>query len=97
MPHFWTDYENPQNLGYFMIVIDPSKFLPLELFEEKVDAILDEFKACPASEGVERVLVAGEIEHKKAAVSRAEGVEISDAVVEELRRVGESFGVKAPF
>lgn len=97
MPHFWTDYDNPQNLAYFMIVIDPSKFLPLALFEERVDSILDEFKTCPSQEGVERVLIAGEIEHEKEATSRAKGVDVSDTVVEEIRKVGKAFGVKAPF
>lgn len=96
-PSFWNDYERPQDLGYFMVVIDPSKFLPLPLFRERVDAMLEEFKNCPTAPGTERVYVAGEIEAEKERKSAELGVEISDAVAEELRRVGETYGVPADF
>lgn len=96
-PHFWTDYEHPQNVGYFLIVIDPSKFLPLDTFTERVDNMLEEFKACPPAPGVERVYIPGEIEAQKERISKENGIEISDAVALELRAVGERFGVKAQF
>lgn len=96
-PHFWTDYEHPQNVGYFITVIDPSKFLPLEEFEDRVDDMLEEFKNCPTAPGVSRVFVPGEIEAGKERVSAAEGIELSDAIVDELRRVGKEFGVEADF
>ena len=96
-PHFWTDYEHPQNVGYFITVIDPSKFLPLEEFEDRVDDMLEEFKNCPTAPGVSRVFVPGEIEAGKERVSAAEGIELSDAIADELRRVGKEFGVEADF
>lgn len=96
-PHFWTDYEHPQNIGYFMVVIDPGKFLPVEEFTGRVDDMLEEFKACPPAAGVERVYVPGEIEAGKERVSLELGIELSDAVAEELRAVGETYGVKANF
>jgi len=96
-PHFWTDYDHPQNIGYFMVVIDPDKFLPREEFEDRVDTMLEEFKHCPTAPGVSRVFIPGEIEAGKERTSAAEGIEISDAVAEELRRVGKSFGVEADF
>ncbi len=92
-PHFWTDYEHPQNVGYFLVVIDPDKFLPREQFLERVDDMLDEFRACPPAPGVERVYIPGEIEAAKRAVSLEKGIELSDAVANELRSVGESYGV----
>jgi len=96
-PSFWNDYENPQNLGYFMLVIDPEKFLPLDVFKSRVDNTLEEFKACPTAPGVERVYIAGEIEAEKERESRKLGVEISDAVAAELRKVGETYGVPVTF
>lgn len=96
-PHFWTDYEHPQNVGYFIVVIDPSKFLPLEEFESRVDDMLEEFKACPPAPGVERVLIPGEIEDQKEQLSARMGIEISDAVAAELRHVGDTYGVNAYF
>lgn len=96
-PHFWTDYEHPQNVGYFIVVIDPSKFLPLQEFEERVDTMLDEFKDCPPASGAKRVYIPGEIEAEKERKSQVEGIEISDAVVDELRRVGAEYGVPVNF
>lgn len=96
-PSFWNDYEHPQDLGYFMLVIDPSKFLPLPVFKERVDAMLEEFKNCPTAPGTERVYVAGEIEAEKERVSKTMGIEISDAVAAELREVGKTYGVEANF
>ena len=96
-PSFWNDYDNPQDLGYFMMVIDPEKFLPLALFRQRVDAMLEEFKNCPTAPGVDRVLVPGQLEAEKERESAALGVEISDAVAAELRLVGETSGVAADF
>lgn len=96
-PSFWNDYDNPQDLGYFMMVIDPEKFLPLPLFRERVDDMLEEFKNCPTAPGVDRVLVPGQLEAERERESIALGVEISDAVVAELRQVGEIYGVTADF
>ncbi len=96
-PHFWTDYEHPQNVGYFIVVIDPSKFLPMEDFLNRVDDMLEEFKACPTAPGAARVYIPGEIEADRERVSRETGIELSDAVAAELRSVGESFGVHAEF
>jgi LDH2 family malate/lactate/ureidoglycolate dehydrogenase len=55
-PHFWTDYEHPQNVGHFIIVIDPRVFCPLDEFKARVDDLLEEFKNCPPAPGVERVI-----------------------------------------
>lgn len=96
-PHFWTDYVHPQNVGYFIVVVDPSKFLPLEEFERRVDDMLDEFKACPPAPGVERVYIPGEIEAEKERVSQRSGIELSDAVAAELRTVGAKYGVPVDF
>jgi len=96
-PSFWNDYENPQNLGYFMMVIDPEKFMPLAMFKERVDDMLEEFKNCPTAPGVDRVRIPGEIEADKERESKEQGVEISDAVAAELKKVGEMYGVPVNF
>lgn len=95
--HFWTDYENPQNIGYFMVVIDPSAFLPEEEFLSRTDDIFDEFKNCPTAPGVREVMIPGEIEGMRQETAMKEGIELSEAVVQELRKVGEKYGVDAGF
>lgn len=95
--HFWTDYENPQDVGYFIVVIDPSKFLPLDTFLDRVDDLLEEFKECPPAPGVKRVMIPGEIEADRERTSAAEGIEVPEAVIRELREVGKEYGVEAAF
>ena len=93
-PHFWTDYEKPQNIGYFMVVIDPSKFMPVEEYKNRVDAILSEFKHCPTAPGVEEVMLPGEIESRKSKINLMEGIELSDTLVHELSEIGKTYDVK---
>ena len=71
--------------------------MPLNDFLSKIDETLDEFKKCPAAPGVERVLIPGEIEANNERISALKGVDLSDAVVEELRNVGREYGVKVLF
>lgn len=95
--HFWSDYDRPQNIGYFIYVIDPSKFVPDGTFTDRVDDMLEEFKNCPTAPGVQRVFIPGEIEAEKGRIAMAQGIELSDAVAEELRQVGAEYGVTPDF
>lgn len=94
---FWHDFEHPQNLGYNMMVIDIEKFLPISVFGERIDRMIEEFKAVPTVPGVESVLIPGEIEDKKQEISEKEGVELSDKLVAELKSVGGLYDVDFPF
>ena len=95
--HFWTDLKNPQDVGYFMIVIDPSKFMPVDKFLQNIDSTLDEFKNCPTAPGVGKVLIPGEIEANHERESAEKGVSLSDAVVDDLRNVGKEYQVEVSF
>ena len=50
-------------------------------------------KESPKAAGVDEIFVAGEIENRKQKTSQAEGVNISDAVIRELREVSEMSGI----
>lgn len=96
-PGFWNDFEHPQNIGYFISVIDPSKFMGLGSFTERVDHMLDDFKACPTAPGVREVMIPGEIEALKMKTGLEMGIELSDIVVNDLVEVGKDYGVEADF
>ncbi|MBQ2896507.1 MAG: Ldh family oxidoreductase [Oscillospiraceae bacterium] len=96
-PGFWTDFEHHQNLGYFICVIDPRKFMPQEAYDAQIDGILDEFKACPTAPGVKEVMIPGEIEHNKYVAGLELGVELSEAVVNDLVETGKRYGIEADF
>lgn len=96
-PGFWDDFEHPQNVGYFICVLDPSKFVDPAVFADRVDRMLDDFKACPPAPGVSEVMIPGEIEASKYKKGLAEGVVLSDAVVKDLVETGAHYGVAADF
>jgi len=95
--NFWKDFENPQNLGYFMGAFDIEKFLPMEIFKERMDKILDDIKSCPPAPGFLEVFIPGEIEHRSTTKKLAEGIELGEGVVTELKSLGEEYRVIWPF
>ena len=95
-PHFWDDFEHPQNIGFFLGAIDIGGFLDLDTFKGRIDQMLDEFKACPTKPGVPEVLLPGEIEQRNYERRIKEGIPLTEAVVADLKRTGESFGVSFP-
>lgn len=96
-PHFWDDFEHPQNIGYFVCVIDPSKFMPVDIFTHRVDSLLDNFKSCPTAPGVKEVMIPGEIEANKYKAGLVDGIELSDVVVADMVETGKRYGITADF
>lgn len=94
-PSFWTDLERPQNIGYFIWVLDPSKFMETDRFLGRVDGILDELKGCPPAPGVREVMIPGEIEAGRERQGLEMGIELSDAVVADMVEAGARYGVTA--
>lgn len=97
IPRVFENLEEPSNIGYFMGVFDISKFVPLDEFKERVDALFDNLKTCPPSEGSSGVMIPGEIEANAAAKNRAEGLELSEPVLKEFLELAEKYGVAYPF
>ena len=54
----------PEGSGWMMILIDPSKFMPLEKFESNVDEYVDMIKNSRKAKGVDEIYVPGELEQK---------------------------------
>lgn len=90
---FWRDFENPQGLGFFMGVLDISKIIPLELFTERVDAMLDRIKNSPKAEGTEEIFIPGEIEQRNTVSANESGIEIGTGVYADLIALAEEYGV----
>ncbi|MDR1903693.1 MAG: Ldh family oxidoreductase [Treponema sp.] len=93
-PHLgnmWNDFVNPQNVGHIFSCIDISKFLPPEEFKKKADQIRREIKALPRNPGVAEIFMPGEIEWKRAAERREQGIAIPETVYQELKQLGEKY------
>jgi LDH2 family malate/lactate/ureidoglycolate dehydrogenase len=95
-PHVGELYNNPtkpQGVGHFFGAIRIDRFRPVPEFKAEMDAMIREVKAQPLAKGVEKIMVAGEPEHKTEMDRREKGVPLSDAVVNDLTKLGANVGV----
>ena len=79
--------------GYLFLALDVSRFLPLAEFRARVDALVRDVRSCAPAEGVERVLVPGELEARRRAERLRSGVPLSSALLEQLDAIGRELGV----
>ncbi len=89
-------FENPtepSEVGYFMGAIDISKFLDVNEFKARVDSVFDEIKAGKPAPGFSEIMIPGEIEYNLTQKSAKEGIDISDAIFNELQRIATSYEV----
>lgn len=86
----------PENTGFFMILIDPTRFLPLELFKQNVDRYIRMMKDSRKAPGVEEIYLPGELEYRAYERKLRDGVAFSDALTGELAQLSADLGILAP-
>jgi len=84
----------PENTGFFMLLIDPSKFRPMDEFKADVDKYIRMMKGSRKAEGVAEIFMPGEIERKNFVKFMETGIEVSDALQKELTELAIKLGVK---
>ena len=82
--------------GYLFVALDIDHFVPLAEFRADVDRLIRDIHESEPAEGVERILVPGELEHQRRAVRLEHGIPLASALVEELDRLGRELGA-GPF
>jgi LDH2 family malate/lactate/ureidoglycolate dehydrogenase len=55
--------------------------------------MVSDIKALPRNEGVSEIFLPGEIEQRRRAERKADGIPVEDVVYEELRELGRKYGV----
>lgn len=91
--NMYENWDEPQNVGHLFVALDIERFIPLPAFLERIGAYIDALKAAPRTEGVDELLYAGELEHRRAEAARAHGVELPAALVEDLNALAERLSV----
>lgn len=95
-PHinnFWSDFENPQNVGHYFLAIDINKFIPYELFLDRITQLIAELKGLPKSPDAEEIYMPGEIEIHTCEQRKAEGMPLSESVYQELAELAARYEV----
>jgi L-2-hydroxycarboxylate dehydrogenase (NAD+) len=81
-----------ENTGFFIILIDPSRFMPIEDFKLETDRYIGMMKGSRKAEGVDEIFVPGEIEFRKFRENRDKGMSFSDALEKELTGLSMQLG-----
>ncbi len=82
-----------ENTGFFLLLIDPSRFMPIEDFKRSADRYIRMVKASRKAEGVDEIFLPGEIERKKFKEFMMTGIEVSEALQAELTQLSRKLGV----
>ena len=75
--------------GLFLLALHIGRFAPLEEFICRMAGMSDYVKSSRASNGFDRVLVRGEYEHEQRQRRTREGIEIPEAVWQDICAIAE--------
>ena len=66
----------------------------LDTFKTRLEQMVSEIKALPKNPGVDEIFMPGEIEQRRRAGRKADGIELVEVVYNELKSLGEKYGVE---
>jgi len=79
--------------GHFIVAVNIEAMQPLVEFNERMEKWVGEIKTTPRAAGVEEIFYPGEMEARSDAKLRAEGLELPQDTVDDLRRIGSEMGL----
>lgn len=92
IPMMYGDLTQPRQLGGLVGALDIAAFISVPQFKKRVTQFMDEVRALPAT-GDTPVLVPDDLEKQRAADRRKSGIPLPQAVLEQLRALGEEIGL----
>ncbi|MGX7680824.1 Ldh family oxidoreductase [Jatrophihabitans sp. DSM 45814] len=89
----YKDFDRPQNVGHLMIALKPDLFMPLTEYQERMDFLAERVHQNSPQEGVERVVMPGEIELDSEKKRRVTGIPVGMSELEVLQHEANAKGV----
>src|SRR4051812_14591217 len=83
-----------KGLGHFFGAMRVDAFRPAEEFKQHMDNWIERFRKAKPAEGYDKILIPGDPEREMEAIRMKEGIPIVDAVVDDLKKVAEKFGIE---
>jgi LDH2 family malate/lactate/ureidoglycolate dehydrogenase len=84
------------NNGFFAIVIDIGRFLPLEQFTAEVRSLIAYIKSCPRDSGVDEIIYPGERAAHTRRYRRRHGIEVDLETWRRLQAIAQERGIQVP-
>lgn len=85
--------EQRSTVSFFMNLTDISKFIDPEEFKRRAEDLIDDIKQVPAAPGFSEILHPGELENRRLANAKANGVNVHDAAYENFCKAAQAVGV----
>lgn len=82
-----------EGLGHFVGAMRVDGFRPIEEYNKNIEQWIERFKSSPAIEG-KKVLIPGEPETIEHAIRLQNGIALTNAVIKDLKGLGEKLGIK---
>lgn len=86
--------EGKPTVSFFMNLTDISRFMEVSEFEARAADLIDDIKKVRPAKGFTEVCYPGELENRRFAAARTEGVHIHDAAYEDFLRASDKRGVR---
>ncbi len=90
------EHGRPARVNHAFLAIDVSRFMPLDIFQQRVEQLIAEVRAVPPAAGFSEVLVAGDPEWRAEDQRRRDGIPIAPAVWAQLEQLSEKLKVPLP-
>lgn len=91
--NLYSNNQTSQKVGHFFAVVDPDCFIGRNELVAQVDEMIKQIKISPKAKGVKEIFIPGEIEFITMKKREEEGIPLSIAVVNDLKCLGEQYGV----
>ena len=85
-----------ENTGFAMILIDPEKFMPLDVFKNNCDEYIRSIKKSRRAPGVSEIFLPGELEFIRFKKTIESGYEVTENLAAELMSYAVEFGITNP-
>jgi LDH2 family malate/lactate/ureidoglycolate dehydrogenase len=92
----FSDYDRPQDVGHFFLVMKPDLFVSLDEYRARMDRLVTAVRGAPRAEGFTEILMPGEREARLERARRISGVQIGPVELAGLRSAAELVGVAGP-
>ena len=89
--------KKPENIGHFLLAVDPNRFMPIDTFKERMDDYIAEIKSSSKAHGTKQIFLPGEIEFMKAEKHQKSGIPLDEKLVENLSKLAQELNVTWSF
>ncbi|MCS2609760.1 Ldh family oxidoreductase [Halomonas dongshanensis] len=93
MGNLYSDFERPQDIGHFFLIIDTSRTHLDSDYAKRVSQLRDELKTSAPADGVSQIKMPGEVEYERSIHASERGILLPPNVVTDLDDIAQRLNV----